>query len=391
VLLVGLHLMNRNKSLVFSSSWLLFALGAVACSGTPVNLGNGRDGVGTIEPNPDDDNTGGSDASSDPSCVYDDNEYADGQTFPSTDGCNTCSCDDGAVACTERACDVMPEGGCNYAGTVYADGAIFPSEDGLDTCWCVAEAVACTNSGGGDCELGGVHYNNGERIPTMDCNSMWCQDGMIASTLVECPAAGACTYDGHEYAVGESFSYAGGLTVCTCEPEGLNCATEDMCTASVRLCEENGGDPMGCAAMYAGCMPSTPAYDPCEESLTACLRDAMSANSKPMDCDAQYVSCKEVQSMPFMCDVAQVSCLEVDPTDANGDCSEAYMRCAGGIDPSNPLAACGQELDSCRMDGGMQCVPEYIACVNESGVVQPNPQPCDVNGMFVCPDGGAAN
>src|SRR5205814_321927 len=34
--------------------------------------------------------------------------YADGDTFPSMDGCNTCSCQDGSVDCTEIGCDPGP-------------------------------------------------------------------------------------------------------------------------------------------------------------------------------------------------------------------------------------------------------------------------------------------
>lgn len=38
------------------------------------------------------------------SCIYNGSEYSNGATFDSTDGCNTCSCSDGLVACTEMAC-----------------------------------------------------------------------------------------------------------------------------------------------------------------------------------------------------------------------------------------------------------------------------------------------
>jgi hypothetical protein len=37
-------------------------------------------------------------------CSYNNKVYASGDSFPSEDGCNTCSCEDGAVACTARAC-----------------------------------------------------------------------------------------------------------------------------------------------------------------------------------------------------------------------------------------------------------------------------------------------
>jgi hypothetical protein len=46
-------------------------------------------------------------------CSYGGETYATGQTFPATDGCNTCSCgQDGAVACTKRAC---PPPSCDFA------------------------------------------------------------------------------------------------------------------------------------------------------------------------------------------------------------------------------------------------------------------------------------
>lgn len=46
-------------------------------------------------------------------CEYDGVNYAPGDSFPATDGCNTCTCmEDGTVACTEMAClpdDCDPE------------------------------------------------------------------------------------------------------------------------------------------------------------------------------------------------------------------------------------------------------------------------------------------
>jgi len=47
-------------------------------------------------------------------CTYAGLRYAPGATFPSADGCNSCSClSDGAVACTERAC--LPDAGTSDA------------------------------------------------------------------------------------------------------------------------------------------------------------------------------------------------------------------------------------------------------------------------------------
>lgn len=41
-------------------------------------------------------------------CAYAGKSHADGDSFPSTDGCNTCSCNDGEVSCTLIGCDPGP-------------------------------------------------------------------------------------------------------------------------------------------------------------------------------------------------------------------------------------------------------------------------------------------
>ena len=53
-------------------------------------------------------------------CDYGDTTYQEGDGFPSTDGCNACSCGPSGVACTKRAClacDPDNEPWRNYVGT----------------------------------------------------------------------------------------------------------------------------------------------------------------------------------------------------------------------------------------------------------------------------------
>lgn len=38
-------------------------------------------------------------------CQYNGKNYKTGDAFPSTDGCNSCGCSDGQVACTLMACE----------------------------------------------------------------------------------------------------------------------------------------------------------------------------------------------------------------------------------------------------------------------------------------------
>lgn len=53
-------------------------------------------------------------------CEYNGWAYSDGESFQSSDGCNTCSCSNGQVACTEMACDTTTDsssGVCSVGDT----------------------------------------------------------------------------------------------------------------------------------------------------------------------------------------------------------------------------------------------------------------------------------
>lgn len=66
----------------------------------------------------------------------------DGDMKPADDGCNTCTCLDGAWACTEKGCnnDAPPQPECE-------DGDEMPAPDGCNTCTCYEGMWACTQLG----------------------------------------------------------------------------------------------------------------------------------------------------------------------------------------------------------------------------------------------------
>jgi hypothetical protein len=96
-------------------------------------------------------------------CVYNGMTYAIGASFPSTDGCNQCTCTASGVACTERACldaaplctsnaDCASGAECAYliADTCSATGScqpthVSPACDAIPICACdgTQTAVAC--------------------------------------------------------------------------------------------------------------------------------------------------------------------------------------------------------------------------------------------------------
>lgn len=80
-------------------------------------------------------------------CAYDGTTYTPGQSFPSTDGCNTCTCgSNGTVGCTKRACTCDPanEPWRNYIGT--------PQQCMTIRYTCSAGKVPFQNSCGCGCE-----------------------------------------------------------------------------------------------------------------------------------------------------------------------------------------------------------------------------------------------
>merc|ERR1712002_196587 len=78
-------------------------------------------------------------------------EYAIGDLFASSDGCNTCVCGrNGKYACTRMVCPRKKKTGnkngvgCLENGKEYAIGTTFASSDGCNTCACGSNGLRCT-------------------------------------------------------------------------------------------------------------------------------------------------------------------------------------------------------------------------------------------------------
>ncbi len=163
-------------------------------------------------------------------CEYGGKVYAPGDKFPSTDRCNTCSCEEnGNVACTEKAC-APGAGTCEYNGAVYAQGETFPADDGCNTCSCEESGnVACTligcdpNGGGNDgnagsCEHDGKYYAANTTF-VIDCAGCGCDtNGQVACDAVLCK--GGCRFGDQTFSANTSVTCPDGCNICTCGPNG---------------------------------------------------------------------------------------------------------------------------------------------------------------------------
>lgn len=154
-------------------------------------------------------------------CTYGGVTYQDGDSFPAADGCNTCTCDNGSVGCTEIGCPTP----CDGIQTLLCPPGEYCKHDG-GTCGlyellgqCEPMPMACDTVLDPVCGCNGVTYGNA------------------------CEAAAA----------GNSIAHDG---ACEAEPcggiAGTPCASSEYCKLPDGTC----GDPDvlgGCEAVPSAC------------------------------------------------------------------------------------------------------------------------------------------
>jgi len=186
-------------------------------------------------------------------CSYGGKSYAVGESFKSTDGCNTCSClSDGTVACTLMACLLdagVPPGDGPASSDTAPDSATAPDVATPDLA-AVPDSVASDVTTGPDtdsavtCSYGGKTYNPGESFNSVDgCNTCDCNNfGRITCTLLYCPFDAApppgdavsepdgpevCLWGDASVPVGQSVF--DGCNTCSCGSGGFMMCTERAC------------------------------------------------------------------------------------------------------------------------------------------------------------------
>ncbi len=109
-----------------------------------------------------------------PGCDYQDVHYDVDDSFPSADGCNTCTCvEDGFIACTEMAC-----AGCYHDDEHFIVGDSYIQSDGCTECTCNEDGTFDCYDGLCDCDL--------------FCDEAPPIEGTECDPDVDC---GKCTYD----------------------------------------------------------------------------------------------------------------------------------------------------------------------------------------------------
>lgn len=174
------------------------------------------------------------------SCDYDGKTYPDGASFPSADGCNSCSCEAGSVACTTRAC--APS--CSDISTRYGAAV-----DAAKTCD-PAAANPCSKSFVEGLACGCSTFVNAQRQQELDeatalqadYAAFSCQQGVVcgpcrAPLAAHCSSQGRCQddYDEPSCKVGGVVYPSGASNI----EDPFSC-NQCSCSAGSLLCTEIG-------------------------------------------------------------------------------------------------------------------------------------------------------
>ncbi len=266
------------------------------------------------------------------------NAYDAGDTFPSGDGCNTCTCEaSGQISCTAMGC----ADGCNYNGQFYQVGDTFLGIDGCNDCECLPDG-------------------------SVDCEVAQCG----------CP---------------------GDPPLCE-QPGAPNCSAYPVCDGASWVCEVqcddcNDAPPIDCGAPPPGCYWTGPecidgqwtcgdlVCDPCGDDPPPCPDPGPGCTSQLVctdfgwDCQTSCAgTCEEQYPQGYQTAIGLV--FQLCGCDVDAPCASVCTQsqaCFGNNDP-DPCAACVQmqaeNQASCALDAvlGDECQsdPEcagYIQCV----------------------------
>jgi hypothetical protein len=176
-----------------------------------------------------------------PACSYGGKSYSVGDGFPSTDGCNTCSCTARGVICTLRACPApdyyscqrdgdctaIPKAGCCHNG--YLEAVNKNQVDAYNKAnACTTPGVFCAQFLIVDNHVARCDFTT-NKCQLVDPQGARC-GGFIADAPT-CPSGYQCDFRGHVPDVGGVCEKTcGGIAAFPCA-DGLTCHLDTTCTS----------------------------------------------------------------------------------------------------------------------------------------------------------------
>jgi len=260
-------------------------------------------------------------------CEYNRETYYHGESFPSKDGINQCSCSDGKVVCTMRACGGT-NNTCEYESSTYNEGDSFPCVDGCNNCSCSSGNVTCTTNTceSTTCDYEGITYNEGDSFPCVDgCNNCSCSSGNVTCTAIPCNQTTTCDYEDIIYNEGDSFPCVDGCNNCSCSSGNVTCTAipcNQTTTCQYQGSTYNEGDSFPCIDGCNNCS--------CSSGNVTCTNNTcvtLITCGTNTDCTPGFYCSKK------SCNAPQGTCNLIPPTCVN--------------DPISPVCGCDNQAYNC--------------------------------------------
>jgi hypothetical protein len=292
-------------------------------------------------------------------CTYDGQTFEIGDSFPSTDGCNTCTCgENGAVGCTQMGCVAI----CEYNDVVYQQGDTFMENGCL--CSCGADGQVSCNEEGCDtfCEYGGKYYSSGNSFEASDgCNTCTCgEDGNVFCTEMACP-------------------------------------DNDKCSDGLTYHETGCGLEEGMPEIEAGCYGECQGI-PCESGI------CQLTDTNPCICEPGMDCCDACGVNTWLCLDAPQTCAPTAGRPIITSAGKSFGMCVGNcvakltIDPGDPGSCAEITLSKCPWNDPSGCAANKIAVLSATGQAKATGLAAELLGIELqetygcpdCTDGGAS-
>jgi len=117
-------------------------------------------------------------------CVDSTGIHSHGESWLCEDGCNICSCVNGLISSTEKACQKS----CEDSTGTHFDGETWECADGCNKCFCRNGLISSTEKAcSKSCKDAiGTHLEGESWLCADGCNNCFCRNGLISSTRMLC-------------------------------------------------------------------------------------------------------------------------------------------------------------------------------------------------------------